>query len=99
MIGKMIEDALIPREFAYAVHHVANYFQSLLVASGQTNHKGRTAKLNVPPVLLYCFFSHLLRSVQQHVLMNIWLRQRETRRWENTPAEQSAFFSGIIIEP
>lgn len=62
MIGKMIEDALIPREFAYAVHHVANYFQSLLVASGQTNHKGRTAKLNVPPVLLYCFSSASLSA-------------------------------------
>lgn len=57
IIGKMIKDALIPREFAYAVHHVANYFFFLLVASGQTNHKSRTAKLTVPLVLLYCFLS------------------------------------------
>jgi len=26
IIGKMIEDALIPKDFAYAAHHIENYF-------------------------------------------------------------------------
>lgn len=58
IIGKMIEDTLIPEDFAYAAHHIENYFYSLIVASGQTcmtNHKSRTAEVIVQLVFLCCF--------------------------------------------
>lgn len=77
IIGEMTEDKLIPKDLAYAAHHIENYFYSLIVASGQTcmtNHKSRTAKLIVQLVLLCCFPSACLCVNKQHMLMNIWLR-------------------------